>query len=78
MEVFIPPQMYRDIALRTNQHAVAQTGKSLLLKNDECEQFFGASLLMSMLMLYQQEAEEVGIKREEMMKFLQFKHALAM
>ena len=49
MEVFIPPQMYRDIALRTNQHAVAQTGKSILLKNDECEQFFGASLLMSVL-----------------------------
>ncbi|XP_043213160.1 piggyBac transposable element-derived protein 3-like [Amphibalanus amphitrite] len=49
MEVFIPPQMYRTIALRTNQHAVAQTGKSLLLKNDECEQFFGASLLMSVL-----------------------------
>ena len=49
MEVFIPPRLYRDIALRSNQTAVTSTGKSLLLKDDECVQFFGACLLMSVL-----------------------------
>ena len=46
---FIPDTMIRLIADMSNRHQVAQTGRSLLLKPDECRRFFGVNMLMSVL-----------------------------
>lgn len=46
---FVPDTMIRQIADMTNRHHVVQTGRSLLLKADECRRFFGVNLLMSVL-----------------------------
>ena len=46
---FIPDTMLRQIADVTNRHHVVKTGRSLLLKHDECRRFFGVNMLMSVL-----------------------------
>ena len=46
---FIPDTMIRQIADMTNRHNVVKTGRSLLLKPDECRRFFGVNMLMSVL-----------------------------
>ena len=48
---FVPLEIFELIANTSNRSAVRTFGKSLLLKRDECMQFFGATLMMSVMKL---------------------------
>ena len=48
---FVPLEIFELIANTSNRSAVRTSGKSLLLKRDECMQFFGATLMMSVMKL---------------------------
>ena len=48
---FVPLETFELITNASNRSAVRVSGKSLLLKRDECVQFFGATLLMSVMKL---------------------------
>ena len=48
---FVPLETFELITNISNRSAVRTSGKSLLLKRDECVQFFGATLMMSVMKL---------------------------